>query len=323
MDISTGLIRKLEKVEPHLREVLVSILEEIEKQREERVTRKEFQELRDIVKELAQAQRRTKKRVNELAQAQRRTEERVNELAQAQRRTEERVNELAQAQRRTEERVNELAQAQRRTEERVNELAQAQRRTEERLTRLEETVEKLAQAQRRTEERLTRLEETVEKLAEAQRKTEEEIARLTGEVITLKKEVGGLAHTVGYRLEDEAMKALPEILKKEMNLGIMGRLRRDFIETKKGKFIEVNIWGEGRVDGKDYIIIGEAKTQLKKSDIDSFISFTVFSTSFKDRSSTGVCIYLKGTLTRHVATPSLLNCITLASVPVPWGSPLS
>jgi len=201
MDISTGLIRKLEKVEPHLREVLVSILEEIERQREERVTRKEFQELRDIVKELAQAQRRTEERVNELAQAQRRTEERVNELAQAQRKTEERVNELAQA----------------------------------------------------------------------QRKTEEEIARLTGEVITLKKEVGGLAHTVGYRLEDEAMKALPEILKKEMNLGIMGRLRRDFIETKKGKFVEVNIWGEGKVDGKDYIIIGEAKTQLKKSDIDSFI----------------------------------------------------
>ncbi|MCD6218859.1 chordopoxvirus fusion protein, partial [Candidatus Calescamantes bacterium] len=60
-------------------------------------------------------------------------------------------------------------------------------------------------------------------------------------------------------------------LKKEMNLGIIGRLRRDFIETKRGKFVEVNIWGEGRADGKDYIIIGEAKTQLKKSDIDSFI----------------------------------------------------
>ena len=215
MDISTGLIRKLEKVEPHLREVLVSILEEIEKQREERVTRKEFQELRDVVKELAEAQRRTEERLTRL-------EETVEKLAEAQRKTEERVNELAEA-------------------------------------------------QRRTEERLTRLEETVEKLAEAQRRTEEEIARLTGEIITLKKEVGGLAHTVGYRLEDEAMKALPEILKKEMNLGIMGRLRRDFIETKKGKFVEVNIWGEGRVDGKDYIIIGEAKTQLKKSDIDSFI----------------------------------------------------
>ncbi|HEX67817.1 MAG TPA: hypothetical protein ENG13_01975, partial [bacterium] len=176
MDISTGLIRKLEKVEPYLREVLISILEEIERQREERVTRKEFQELRDIVKELAEAQRRT----------------------------EERVNELAQAQKKTEERLNELAEAQRKTEERVNGLAEAQRKTEERLTRLEETVENLAQAQRRTEER-------VNELAQAQRRTEEEIARLTGEIITLKKEVGGLAHTVGYRLEDEAMKALPEI----------------------------------------------------------------------------------------------------------------
>ncbi len=257
MDISTGLIRKLEKVEPYLREVLISILEEIERQREERVTRKEFQELRDIVKELAEAQRRTEERVNELAQAQRKTEERLNELAEAQRKTEERVNELAEAQRKTEERLTRL-------EETVEKLAQAQRKTEERLTRLEETVEKLAEAQRRTEER-------VNELAQAQRRTEEEIARLTGEIITLKKEVGGLAHTVGYRLEDEAMKALPEILKKEMNLRIIGRLRRDFIETRKGKFVEVNIWGEGRVDGKEYIIIGEAKSQLKKSDIDSFI----------------------------------------------------
>jgi len=33
MDISVGLIRKLDKVEPQLREVLLSILEEMEKQR--------------------------------------------------------------------------------------------------------------------------------------------------------------------------------------------------------------------------------------------------------------------------------------------------
>ena len=273
-----GLMRKLDKVEPHLREVLLSILEEMESQRKERVTRDEFRELKEIVRELAEAQKRSEERLTRL-------EETVEKLAEAQRRTEERltrleetVEKLAEAQTRTEERltrleetVEKLAEAQRRTEERVNELAEAQKRTEERLTRLEETVEKLAEAQTRTEERLTRLEETVEKLAEAQRRTEEEIARLTGEMMELRKEVGGIAHTVGYRLEDEAMKSLPEILRKEMNLEMKGRLRRDFIETKKGKFIEVNIWGEGRINGKEYILIGEAKSQLRKRDIDSFL----------------------------------------------------
>ncbi|MDW8279420.1 MAG: hypothetical protein RMJ85_15480, partial [Anaerolineales bacterium] len=75
---------------------------------------KDILELPVVVRELAEAQRRTEQRVEELAQAQR-------ELAEAQRRTEQRVEELAQAQR-------ELAEAQRRTEQRVEELAQAQQR---------------------------------------------------------------------------------------------------------------------------------------------------------------------------------------------------
>ncbi|MBI4670460.1 MAG: hypothetical protein HY741_02160 [Chloroflexi bacterium] len=73
----------------------------------------DFLALPQIVRELADAQRRTEQRVEELAEAQRRTEQRVEELADAQRRTEQRVEELADAQRRTEQRVEELAQAQR------------------------------------------------------------------------------------------------------------------------------------------------------------------------------------------------------------------
>ncbi len=89
------------------------------------VSKADFDDLKGIVRELAEAQRRTEIRVEELAEAQRRTEERVEELAEAQRRTEERVEELAEAQRRTEERVEELAEAQRRTEEQVEKLGRA------------------------------------------------------------------------------------------------------------------------------------------------------------------------------------------------------
>ncbi|HXG19150.1 MAG TPA: DUF3782 domain-containing protein, partial [Methylomirabilota bacterium] len=59
------------------------------------VRRSDFDDLKFIVRELAQAQQRTEQRVEELAQAQKRTEDRVEQLAQS-------VTDLAQAQKRTE-----------------------------------------------------------------------------------------------------------------------------------------------------------------------------------------------------------------------------
>ncbi|MEM3580973.1 MAG: chordopoxvirus fusion protein [Candidatus Bathyarchaeia archaeon] len=206
MPYSVKLYQEIEKLSPDLKSVMLLFLSEIERNREESVKRKDFEELRLVtlelsktVKELAEAQKRTEERVNELAEAQRKTEERLNslsqrveelaeaqkkteerlnslsqrveELAEAQKRTEERLNQLAEAQRRTEERVNQLAEAQRRTEERVNQLAEAQKKTEERLNSLSQRVEELAEAQKRTEERLNQL-------AEAQRRTEERVNQL-------------------------------------------------------------------------------------------------------------------------------------------------
>lgn len=73
------------------------------------VTKTEFNELKEVVKELAEAQKRTEQRVEELVEAQKRTELRVEELAEAQKRTELRVEELAEAQKRTEEELRKLA----------------------------------------------------------------------------------------------------------------------------------------------------------------------------------------------------------------------
>jgi uncharacterized phage infection (PIP) family protein YhgE len=255
MPVSANFIRMLEGLQPELREVFLAFWEEIERQRT--VTREEFNELKEIVRDisenlkgLAQAQRRTEERLNELS-------ERVNQLAEAQRKTEERLNQLAV-------RVDQLAEAQRRTEERLNELT-------ERMNQLTVRVDQLAEAQRRTEERLNELTERVNQLAEAQRRTEKEIEKLAKGLESLRKEVGGLAHTVGYRLEDEAIKALPELLKRDAGVEVVGRLKRDYIEIAPGKYIEVNIWGTGRVNGEEYIIVGEARSQLKKGDVDEFI----------------------------------------------------
>jgi len=75
----------------------------------------------------------------------------VRELAEAQKRTEQRLDELAEAQRRTEEQLAILGR-------RVDELAEAQKRTEEQLAILGRRVDELAAAQKRTEERLDRVE---------------------------------------------------------------------------------------------------------------------------------------------------------------------
>jgi DNA repair exonuclease SbcCD ATPase subunit len=254
------MIRYLEAIEtlpPEIKLSLIKAFELFKEEIAETVKRSDFEELKAVVRELAEAQKRTEQRVEELAEAQKRTEQRVEELAEAQKRTEQRVEELAEAQKRTEQRVEELAEAQKRTEQRVEELAEAQKRTEQR-------VEELAEAQKRTEQR-------VEELAEAQKRTEEELRTLIKGQKEIRQELGGLSHTVGYRLEDESYKALPELLRQEMGLEIKGRLKRDFVEIGEDRYIEVNIIGEGTLNGRVYLIVGEAKTQLKKRDIDEFI----------------------------------------------------
>jgi len=202
MPYSTSIIKLLQNIEPGLREVLIALLEEIERQREETVTKKEFLELNRIVQELAQAQR-----------------------------------ELAEAQKRTEQRVNELAEAQKRTEQRLNELAEAQK-----------------------------------ELAEAQKRTEEELRNLIEEHRKTRSMLGSLQHTVGYSLEDKSFAALPALLKKDFGIEVIEDLKRDYIKVTHNKYMEVNILGKGRKNGKEIWIIGECKSQIKKRDVDKFIN---------------------------------------------------
>ncbi|MCK4425746.1 MAG: hypothetical protein KAV69_03280, partial [Deltaproteobacteria bacterium] len=66
MSISLNLIKMLNAVDPSIREVLYAILEEIEKQQKERVTKEEFNELKEIIADLSG-------NVRGLAEAQNRT----------------------------------------------------------------------------------------------------------------------------------------------------------------------------------------------------------------------------------------------------------
>lgn len=80
-----------------------------------------------------------------------------------------------------------------------------------------------------------------------------------------------MQHTAGYLLEDRAYKGLPSLLERDFNIKLTTNLKRDYVEIAPGKYIEVNIIGKAIKNGQELYIIGEAKTQLKRKDIDSFL----------------------------------------------------
>ncbi|SHJ02800.1 hypothetical protein [Desulfofundulus thermosubterraneus] len=83
--------------------VLADMYEILRLQLSDVVRARDFNELKEIVRELGEAQKRTEARVDKLA-------EKVEELAEAQKRTEAKVEELAEAQKKTEQSVKALAE---------------------------------------------------------------------------------------------------------------------------------------------------------------------------------------------------------------------
>ncbi|MGH9842170.1 MAG: hypothetical protein ACREEM_25745, partial [Blastocatellia bacterium] len=118
-------------------------------------------------------------------------------------------------------------------------------------------VEELAEAQKRTEVR-------VEELAGAQTRTEEEIRKLTISHIQLEKtvgamrqDIGGVANTIGYMLENEAYRHLPKLLAAQHNIHLSSRIIRQQIGAE-----EINFLAEGKRGKTPILIVGEAKSKL-------------------------------------------------------------
>ncbi|MEZ4527239.1 MAG: hypothetical protein R2941_15080 [Desulfobacterales bacterium] len=139
--------------------------------------------------------------------------------------------------------------------DKILELAESQKRTGQRM-------EELADAQKRTEQR-------VEELAVSQKKTEDTLREVVKRQDRMSKELGGLSGSFGYFLENEAIRFLPGVLKRERNIDIKIMDRR-FIVYADGKDDEINIYGEGLENGRKVYVIGESKSQLGKKDIDRF-----------------------------------------------------
>jgi exonuclease VII small subunit len=196
----------------------------------------DFNELKEIVRELAEAQKRTDQSMGELAEAQKHTDQSMGELAEAQKRTEARVDALGQS---------------------VGELTEAQKRTEARVDALGQSVGELTEAQKRTEARVEDLTGSIRSLTEEVRLLTIETRSLTGGLHDTRSEVGGLSRSMSYALENEAYRALPAFLKARHGLELTERLVRVEVGGE-----EINFFGRGRRDSQQVLVIGETKLRL-------------------------------------------------------------
>jgi chromosome segregation ATPase len=239
-----------------------------------------------ILKEISEVKQeinRVWKAIEELALVQKRTEQIIQKLAEEHEKLKDEVRKLTEAQMRTEQQLQRLAEEHEKLKVEVRKLAEAQARTEQQLQKLvedheklKEEVRKLTEAQMKTEQQVQKLaeeheklREEVKKLVEAQSETERRLQMLIKEHEKTRENLAGLSHTVGHLLEDRAIKSLPKILKK-YGIEVVGELSRDYIEVG-GEYIEVNIYGKAIKDGKEYILLGEAKTRVSIKAIDEFI----------------------------------------------------
>ncbi len=106
-------------------------------------------------------------------------------------------------------------------------------------------------------------------LADAQKRTEKELHALVVDHKETRRQLGGIANTVGYGLEDKAIPFMPDFVKKRYGMEA-ARVERKNIVYPNGRFDELNIYVEGTKDGKDAFAVGECKSQPGKKDIDKF-----------------------------------------------------
>jgi len=167
------------------------------------------------------------------------------------------------------EKINTLAETLNIFSSRVDMLAEAQARTEEALSKLSGRVDALAEAQRRTEEQLNTLAKRVDMLAEAQARTEGSVQQLSNAVRELAVQVGRLSDTVGFGLEDIARVMVPGWFERHMNIYV-----EDLIPTFiniDGEEIQINLFGIGKRDSEEIVIVGECKSRIYAREVKQFL----------------------------------------------------
>lgn len=129
--------------------------------------------------------------------------------------------------------------------------------TKDDMADIKTAIHELAQAQGRTEQRVDGLAQRMDELAQSQKQTEDQMRELAQAMKDLARQVGGLARSSSYALENEAYRQLPAYLLAQHGI----RITQRFIRTEVDG-IEINLFAHGEREGKPVVVVGESKMQI-------------------------------------------------------------
>jgi hypothetical protein len=163
---------------------------------------------------------------------------------------------------RTDERLDRIAAGQDASNQRIDRLSAAQESTRQ-------TVDQLVVAQESTQK-------TVDQLVGSQKDMRADIENLvevTREVVwgigDLRKQVGGIATSVGQGLEAYAMERIPTLLERE--LGYKTRSAMPEVLGPEGDTSEIDVVYRGTHEGRPIVVLCEVKTNLTETEVREFL----------------------------------------------------
>jgi hypothetical protein len=138
------------------------------------------------------------------------------------------------------------------------------------LQRLEEAIARLIDAQTNMEARLSKVEEAIVRLTDSHIELRNVVASIKVDIKDLRSEMKKVSDKYGLTLEDLAVSKLPLRLQEEGIVVNKRDIRTRYSVVVRDKEREVDIYTEGKIDGKSIRIIGEVKSIIDKRDVKLF-----------------------------------------------------
>jgi archaellum component FlaC len=138
------------------------------------------------------------------------------------------------------------------------------------LQRLEEAIARLIDAQTNMEARLSKVEEAIVRLTDSHIELRNVVASIKVDIKDLRSEMKKVSDKYGLTLEDLAVSKLPLRLQEEGIVVNKRDIRTRYSVVVRDKEREVDIYTEGKIDGKTVRIIGEVKSIIDKRDVKRF-----------------------------------------------------
>ena len=158
--------------------------------------------------------------------------------------------------------IQDLVDVQKRMEVRMERLTASQERTDERL-------ERLTSSQERTEERLERLTASHEEIRDEIKDLVQVTKTLVWGQNDLRKQLGGIADSVGQGLEAYAMERIPRIL--EQRCGFVVESAAPETIGPMGNKSEIDVVCRGTLDNRPVAVLCEVKTNITETEVREFL----------------------------------------------------